>query len=134
MIAFCRVLMTSTSLRRHSIASPPCSRSATQEERLMMHVRLCIVVLCSLMVLSRQAVYAQEGTPAADDEAPPVTCEGGYAPLFRLGGRVQSPKTFDLDALSQEPFTRVQDFFVVGQGTDSGTFTGVLLWDLLQEA
>jgi len=100
----------------------------------MMHVRLCIVVLCSLMVLSRQAVHAQEGTPATDDEAPPVTCEGGYAPLFRLGGRVQSPKTFDLDALSQEPLTTVQDFFVAGQGTDSGAFTGVLLWDLLQEA
>jgi len=55
-------------------------------------------------------------------------------PLFRLGGSVQSPKTFDLDALSQEPLTTVHDVFVAGQGTDSGTFTGVLLWDLLQEA
>ena len=79
-------------------------------------------------------ITTQEGTPTADDEAPPVTCEGGYAPLFRLGGRVQSPKTFDLDVLSQEPLTTVQDFFVAGQGTDSGTFTGVLLWDLLQAA
>src|SRR5215813_12294190 len=98
----------------------------------MMYVRL--VVLCSLLVVSGQFVHAQEGTPAAEDEAPPVTCEGGYAPIFRLGGRVQFPKTFDLDALSQEPLTTVQDFFLTGQGTDSGTFTGVLLWDLLQEA
>jgi hypothetical protein len=100
----------------------------------MMYVRLSIVVLCSLIVMSGQAVHAQEGIPAAEPEAPPVTCEGGYAPVFRLGGRVQFPKTFDLEALSQEPLTTVQDFFLAGQGTDSGTFTGVLLWDLIQEA
>jgi len=100
----------------------------------MMYVRLFIVALCSLIVMSGQAVHAQEGTHAAEDEAPPVTCEGGYAPLFRLGGRVQFPKNFDLAALSQEPLTTVQDFFLAGQGTDSGTFTGVLLWDLIQEA
>lgn len=100
----------------------------------MMYVQLLIVVLCSLMIISRPVVHAQEGTPAAEAEAPPVTCEGGYAPLFRLGGRVQFPKNFDLAALSQEPLTTVQDFFLAGQGTDSGTFTGVLLWDLIQEA
>jgi len=85
----------------------------------MMYVRLFIVVLCSLIVVSGQVVHAQEGPPAAEDEAPPVTCEGGYAPLFRLGGRVQFPKNFDLEALSQEPLTTVQDFFLAGQGTDS---------------
>ena len=100
----------------------------------MRHVRLFIVVLCSLIVMSGQAVQAQEGNPAAEVEAPPVTCEGGYAPVFRLGGRVQFPKTFDLDTLGQEPLTTVHDFFLTGQGTESGTFTGVLLWDLLQEA
>ena len=100
----------------------------------MMPVRLFIVVLCSLIVVSGQGVHAQEGTPATEEEAPPVTCEGGYAPVFRLGGRVQFPKNFDLNTLSQEPLTTVHDFFLTGQGTDSGTFTGVLLWDLLQEA
>ena len=100
----------------------------------MMPVRLFIVVLCSLIVVSGQGVHAQEGTPATEVEAPPVTCEGGYAPVFRLGGRVQFPKNFDLNTLSQEPLTTVHDFFLTGQGTDSGTFTGVLLWDLLQEA
>ena len=101
----------------------------------MTYVRLVIVVLCSLMMVgSGQVVHAQEDTPATEAEAPPVTCEGGYAPLFRLGGRVQYPKNFDLEALSQEPLTTVHDVFLTGQGTDSGTFTGVLLWDLLQEA
>jgi DMSO/TMAO reductase YedYZ molybdopterin-dependent catalytic subunit len=100
----------------------------------MTHVWLCGVVLCSLIGISGHVVYAQESVPPAEDEAPPVTCAGGYAPVFRLGGRVHSPKTFDLDALSQEPLTTVHDFFVAGQGTDSGIFTGVLLWDLLQEA
>ena len=100
----------------------------------MTYVRLCMIVLCSLLVVSGQTVHAQEGTPATEAKVPPVTCEGGYAPRFRLGGRVRYPKTFDLKALSQEPLTTVHDFFVAGQGTDSGTFTGVLLWDRLQEA
>ena len=100
----------------------------------MTHVRLFTLVLCSLIVVSGQVVHAQADTSDAEVEAPPVTCEGGYAPGFRLGGRVQFPKNFDLDALSQEPSTTVRDFFLTGQGTDSGTFTGVLLWDLLQEA
>ena len=100
----------------------------------MTHVRLFTLLLCSLIVVSGQVVHAQTDTSDAEVEAPPVTCEGGYAPVFRLGGRVQFPKNFDLDALSQEPSTTVQDFFLTGQGTDSGTFTGVLLWDLLQEA
>jgi DMSO/TMAO reductase YedYZ molybdopterin-dependent catalytic subunit len=100
----------------------------------MTHVRLCTVLLCSLIAVSGQVVHTQEGTPSADAEAPPVTCESGYAPVFRLGGRVQHPKTFDLNALSQEPLTTVHDFFVTGQGTDSGAFTGVLLWDIIQEA
>ena len=100
----------------------------------MRHVQRCLGVLCSLMVLSGHVAHAQEGIRATDDEAPSVTCEGGYVFLFRLGGRVQFPKTFDLDTLSQELLTTVHDVFVAGQGTDSGTFTGVLLWDLLQEA
>jgi len=100
----------------------------------MTHLRLFTILLCSLIVVAGQVVHAQEGSPPADAEAPPVTCEGGYAPVFRLGGLVQHPKTFDLDALSQEPLTTVHDFFLTGQGTDSGTFTGVLLWDLIQEA
>src|SRR5215475_1598840 len=77
----------------------------------MIHVRLFTVVLCCLIVVSGQVVHAQEGAPPADVEAPPITCEGGYAPVFRLGGRVQFPKNFDLDALSQEPLTTVHDFF-----------------------
>ena len=100
----------------------------------MTHLRLFTVLLCSLIVVSSQVVHTQESAPPEEVEAPPVTCEGRYAPVFRLGGRVQHPKTFDLDALSQEPLTTVHDFFLTGQGTDSGTFTGVLLWDLIQEA
>ena len=31
-------------------------------------------------------------------------------------------------------WTRVKDFFLTGSGSDGGTFTGILLWDLVQEA
>jgi hypothetical protein len=48
----------------------------------MTYVRLFTVVLCCLIVVSGQVVHAQEGAPPADAEAPPITCEGGYAPVF----------------------------------------------------
>src|SRR2546426_9158364 len=63
-------------------------------------------------------------------------CAGGYAPTFRLTGQVHNPKTFDLDALRSHPNQiRVLDAFRSGATSfDSGAFTGVLLWDLLNEA
>jgi hypothetical protein len=63
-------------------------------------------------------------------------CPGGYAVTFELDGEVNLPKTYALqDFLRQgRNWTRVQDFFLTGSGSDGGTFTGILLWDLLQKA
>jgi hypothetical protein len=44
------------------------------------------------------------------------------------------PRTLSLEDLQQRPRTRVHDVFFAGSGVDEGTFTGVLLWDLIQEA
>jgi Oxidoreductase molybdopterin binding domain len=65
----------------------------------------------------------------------PKSCEGGYAPQFRLGGAVQNPKTFryrDLDRYFPSRFT----FSFVSGGTAGPprTYIGVPLLDLLNEA
>jgi DMSO/TMAO reductase YedYZ molybdopterin-dependent catalytic subunit len=61
-------------------------------------------------------------------------CPGGFSPSFRLGGQVKNPQTFTLEDLQRRPRTRVHDVFVSGGAPAEGTFTGVLLWDLLEEA
>jgi DMSO/TMAO reductase YedYZ molybdopterin-dependent catalytic subunit len=61
-------------------------------------------------------------------------CAGGFSPKFRVGGQVTSPKTYHLDDLQALPSTRVHDVFQAGSGVDQGTFTGVLLWDLIEAA
>jgi hypothetical protein len=61
------------------------------------------------------------------------TCAGGFAPSFRVGGQVTTPKTYDLEELRQLPQTRVHNVFI-DRGVEEGTFTGVLLWDLIEAA
>lgn len=62
------------------------------------------------------------------------SCPGGFSPRFRLGGQVMHPQFFTLEDLQSRPRTRVHDVFFAGSDVDEGTFTGVLLWDLLEEA
>ena len=79
----------------------------------------------SIMLLTQQIVTAQE-----------AECPGGFSDTFQLDGEVKHPKTYTLPYLLVQwhNWTRVKDFFLTGSGSDSGTFTGILLWDLLQEA
>ena len=62
------------------------------------------------------------------------TCDGGFSPSFRLGGQVSNPKTYDLQELRKLPRTRVHDVFISGEDVVEDTFTGVLLWDLIEAA
>jgi DMSO/TMAO reductase YedYZ molybdopterin-dependent catalytic subunit len=64
---------------------------------------------------------------------PPLT-EGGYSPSFILGGEVLNPKTFDETTLRQYESTKVEVVYGAGSGIESGSFVGVLLWDLINEA
>jgi hypothetical protein len=78
-----------------------------------------------VLMLTQQLVTAQT-----------AECPGGYSDTFQLEGEVRKPKTFTLPdlLLQQHNWTLVKDFFLTWSGSDSGTFTGILLWDLLQEA
>ena len=68
--------------------------------------------------------------------AQPAECPGGYSDSFQIEGEVNQVKTFTLPdlLLQSHNWTRVKDFFLPGSGSDSGTFTGILLWDRLREA
>ena len=78
-----------------------------------------------VLLLTQQIVTAQT-----------TECPGGYSDTFELDGEVNHPKTYTLPdlLLQSHNWTRVKDFFLTGSGSDSGTFTGILLWDLLQQA
>jgi hypothetical protein len=62
------------------------------------------------------------------------SCAGGFSPRFRVGGQVTNPRTYHLQDLQNLPQTQVRDVFFAGSGVDEGTFTGVLLWDLIEAA
>ena len=88
--------------------------------------RILMVLICSLMVMLTQHMVTAEAQE----------CPGGYSVTFQLDGEVNHPTTYALQDLLLQPlnWTRVTDFFLTGSGSDSGTFTGILLWDLLQQA
>jgi hypothetical protein len=88
--------------------------------------RILVALICSLAVMLTQHMVTAEAQE----------CPGGYSATFQLDGEVNHPKTYALQDLLIRPlkWTRVNDFFLTGSGSDSGTFTGILLWDLLQEA
>lgn len=92
-----------------------------------------------------------EGIEAADDHQPVpanlspeeqrqhfLNCPGGPSTQFRLGGKVKNPITFDLARLRGQPTqTTVWAFYRSGAsptGFETGEWTGVLLYDLLQQA
>ncbi|MCC6177397.1 MAG: molybdopterin-dependent oxidoreductase [Chloroflexi bacterium] len=66
--------------------------------------------------------------------APAALAQGGYAESFVLTGLVEKPKTFTQADLQTYPSVTLTAAFGAGQGFQSGKFTGVQLWDLLQEA
>jgi DMSO/TMAO reductase YedYZ molybdopterin-dependent catalytic subunit len=61
-------------------------------------------------------------------------CAGGFSPSFSVGGQVSNSTTYDLQVLQKLPTTRVHDVYISGGGIGEGTFTGVLLWDLIEAA
>jgi DMSO/TMAO reductase YedYZ molybdopterin-dependent catalytic subunit len=65
--------------------------------------------------------------PAAHAPATPSTS-------VTVSGAVQHPKTLTLADLQNEPATTQSVFYVTGRGTVTASFTGVLLWTLLEAA
>ncbi|MGQ0557544.1 MAG: molybdopterin-dependent oxidoreductase [Nitrospiraceae bacterium] len=87
---------------------------------------------------------AQNNQPAPSNLSPEesrkhfLNCPGGPSAQFRLGGKVKNSKTFNLDTLRGQPTqTTVWAFYRSGSsptGFETGQWTGILLYDLLQQA
>ena len=87
---------------------------------------------------------AQNSQPAPTNMSPEesrkhfLNCPGGPSAQFRLGGKLKNPRSFTLDTLrGQLTQTTVWAFYRSGgspTGFDTVEWTGVLLYDLLQQA
>ena len=96
-------------------------------------LRVLITCLCLITLIPVQGARGQAPLPTTTDPEPPA-CPGGYAPTFEVNGQVRHPTTYDVSAVLAQRPTTVEDAFVAGTGIDRGRFTGVLLWQLLQDA
>ena len=72
-------------------------------------------------------LWLMRATAAPGDPAP-------AARGVQVSGAILTPRTFTPDDLRQEPATVEPVYFSTGKGPVQATFTGVLLWSLLQEA
>ena len=66
--------------------------------------------------------------------ARPPACQGGYSPRFVISVEVQNSTTYDEESLGELPHSIEDVTFLTKTGPESGSFRGVLLWDLLQKA
>ncbi|HMS82337.1 MAG TPA: molybdopterin-dependent oxidoreductase [Nitrospira sp.] len=129
----------------------------TKGDILRSSFRIILAILVALLAGTRSGTlplaFAQEtdGLEAASNNQPTPTnlspeaarqhfqnCPGGPSAQFRLGGKVKNPRTFNLDTLRGQPTqTTVWSFYRSGSsptGFETGQWTGVLLYDLLQQA
>ena len=86
------------------------------------------------LVRALMALFLLTCTSGAFTAEAQDSCVGGFSPEFHVGGQVTNPKTYYLEDLQALPTTRVHDVFISGTGVSQGTFTGVLLWDLIEAA
>jgi DMSO/TMAO reductase YedYZ molybdopterin-dependent catalytic subunit len=61
-------------------------------------------------------------------------CRGGYSPRFEISGEVQDRMTYDEESLRELPHSIENVTFLTKTGPQSGSFQGVLLWDLLKKS
>jgi DMSO/TMAO reductase YedYZ molybdopterin-dependent catalytic subunit len=76
------------------------------------------------------AALAPPGTSAAQATAPGQPA----AARVVLSGQVQHPRTLDMAELQAMPPTQVQVAYSTSHGAQSTTYTGALLWTLLEAA
>ncbi|HVO26988.1 MAG TPA: molybdopterin-dependent oxidoreductase [Candidatus Margulisiibacteriota bacterium] len=66
----------------------------------------------------------------AVDAATDLSAGGGIS----IGGRVQNPQLLRADDLRKLPVAKVDVSYATGHGQAGGTFSGVLLWTILEKA
>lgn len=84
------------------------------------------------LLLTVHVAIAVAAPANADD--PPARPRATPSTSFTIGGAVQTPLTFDLADLQKRSATTATVYFGTGRGPVTGSFTGVLLWTLLNDA
>lgn len=91
-------------------------------------------LLALLLLITACPAIAHDSYVPAPPTPPVFTCDGGASTSFDVTGDVINPQSFNLQSLEAlSPSITVQDYFVAGSSTSQGEFTGVLLWDLLND-
>src|SRR5215469_18094987 len=95
----------------------------------MRHRLLLTTVVCTLLFLGSNGRLlvdaAESGTKA---------CQGEYSSRFTLTGEVNHPATYDKASLGRLPHSTVNVTFLTKTGSQSSSFRGVPLWNLLMAA
>ena len=87
--------------------------------------------IARLLVIAGAAIAA-----LAIGSCPPSSAQEAAPPgstSLRIVGAVRTPRAYTLDDLQREPVTTEAVYFGTGKGPVRATFTGALLWTLLQE-
>jgi hypothetical protein len=85
-----------------------------------MKVRSFIALVLFFVGLAGASAQAQSSSPSAT------------SPVFLVGGKVKTPKWVDVFALQQLPRVNQNVTYFAAGKVEDDTFTGALLWDLLQ--
>src|SRR6516225_6704253 len=86
-----------------------------------MKMRVLVAALPLLLALTGVPALAQSSTLR-----PPSP------PFFHVFGQVQTPKFFNVGTLKKLPVSRENVTYFAAGNIESHSFTGALLWDLLQ--
>lgn len=74
-----------------------------------------------------------QAVPAGSPVKPASAAEAAASRSFRIDGAVRSPRTYRLQDLRGKPETTLRVYYNTGAGPVEATYTGVLLWTLLEE-
>jgi DMSO/TMAO reductase YedYZ molybdopterin-dependent catalytic subunit len=87
-----------------------------------------VFALTLAFVLSDLGVVVEAASPGN------TACHGGYSSRFTLTGDMKNPATYDKLSLGRLPHSLVNVTFLTKNGSQSSSFGGVLLWNLLMTA
>jgi hypothetical protein len=85
-------------------------------------MKMLSLIVAQMLLLGLAAVPAEAQT----------SCSPPAPPFFRVGGQVMTPKWVDVSALQKLPHVNQNVTFFAAGSVENETFTGALLWDLLQ--
>jgi hypothetical protein len=85
-------------------------------------------------VFTCASVLSDHGPVVEAAQSANKLCSGGYSSRFTLTGEVSNPTTYDKVRLGRLPHSIMNVTFLTKNGSESASFRGVPLWNLLVTA